>query len=280
MSRLTRAFQDFRIGTKLAVVSSLTVLLIAATATVQLIGAANISDSNDKASARMEVARDVMAAKAAIRGFQVGVRELRLARTPAELRNASDGIKSQHQLAHRYIDALGEKDVSPEIKETLKSIDTAVNEYIKRTQEISAKKLEIFSADKKAAAENMTSSELAAFIADLNEEIFRMVRLRLTSMASEIDTLIDKVDETVGQQAVEQRQAAALTSRAVNMIVVLLAVFAVILSLASAALAIATIARPMRKLTAGMLELADGNFDVVAPGLGRKDESRRHRSGG
>jgi methyl-accepting chemotaxis protein len=32
------------------------------------------------------------------------------------------------------------------------------------------------------------------------------------------------------------------------------------------------IVRPIRKLTAGMRELADGNFDVVLAGLGRKDE--------
>ncbi len=32
------------------------------------------------------------------------------------------------------------------------------------------------------------------------------------------------------------------------------------------------IARPMQALTGGMLELAGGNFDVVLPGLGRKDE--------
>ena len=36
--------------------------------------------------------------------------------------------------------------------------------------------------------------------------------------------------------------------------------------------AVLTIARPMRSLTAGMLELAGGNFNVVLSGLGRKDE--------
>ena len=30
--------------------------------------------------------------------------------------------------------------------------------------------------------------------------------------------------------------------------------------------------RPLRKLTAGMKELGEGNFDVVLPGVGRKDE--------
>jgi methyl-accepting chemotaxis protein len=46
----------------------------------------------------------------------------------------------------------------------------------------------------------------------------------------------------------------------------------VLLLIGATAFSILTIARPMRKLTAGMLELADGNFDVQLPGLGRRDE--------
>ncbi len=48
----------------------------------------------------------------------------------------------------------------PEVKEQLAQIDKLVGEYVKRTQEITTKKTEIFGADKKAAAENMTPSEL------------------------------------------------------------------------------------------------------------------------
>src|SRR5262249_30556860 len=46
----------------------------------------------------------------------------------------------------------------------------------------------------------------------------------------------------------------------------------VLLLFGAAIFAVFTIARPMRALTAGMLELAAGNFDVVLSGLGRKDE--------
>jgi methyl-accepting chemotaxis protein len=46
----------------------------------------------------------------------------------------------------------------------------------------------------------------------------------------------------------------------------------VLLACAAAAYAVVTIARPMRALTTGMLELAGGNFSVKLAGLGRKDE--------
>jgi methyl-accepting chemotaxis protein len=272
MSRLVNVFRNLKIGVKLAVTSVLSILLIAALAIVEMTGGSSISTANNAAAAQQEAARDVMAAKAAIRAVQVGVRELRLARSPAELRNASDNIKSAHQIGQRYIEALNDKNLSPEVKEQLAQIDKLVGEYVKRTQEITTKKTEIFGADKKAAAENMTPSEASAYVAELNEEIFRMVRLRMSAMANDIDTLIDKVDEATSQQAAEQRQQATETSQKVNLTVMGLASVAVILSILSALMAYFTIAKPMRALTNGMHELAGGNFDVVLPGLGRKDE--------
>jgi len=46
----------------------------------------------------------------------------------------------------------------------------------------------------------------------------------------------------------------------------------VVLATAAAVYALVTIARPIRALTAGMLELAEGNFSVELAGLGRRDE--------
>jgi methyl-accepting chemotaxis protein len=46
----------------------------------------------------------------------------------------------------------------------------------------------------------------------------------------------------------------------------------VVLAVAAAMYARFTIAKPIRALTAGMLELAQGNFSIVLAGLGRKDE--------
>jgi methyl-accepting chemotaxis protein len=51
-----------------------------------------------------------------------------------------------------------------------------------------------------------------------------------------------------------------------------LLVLGVLLVVGAVVFAVFSIARPMRALTAGMLELAGGNFNVALPGLGRKDE--------
>jgi methyl-accepting chemotaxis protein len=64
-------------------------------------------------------------------------------------------------------------------------------------------------------------------------------------------------------------RADAAWSLAVNIGLLLLGA---LLLIGAMAFAVITIARPMRALTAGMLELAGGNFNVVLAGLGRKDE--------
>jgi len=51
-----------------------------------------------------------------------------------------------------------------------------------------------------------------------------------------------------------------------------LLLLSIVLAAAAAVYALLTIARPIRALTAGMLELAGGNFSVELAGLGRKDE--------
>ena len=84
-------------------------------------------------------------------------------------------------------------------------------------------------------------------------------------------TILDVMEGA--NQASEARTAAfradAMRSLATN---VGLLVLGVMLLVGAIAFAVLTIARPMRALTAGMLELAGGNFKVALPGLGRKDE--------
>ena len=55
-------------------------------------------------------------------------------------------------------------------------------------------------------------------------------------------------------------------------IAVVLGALSVVIGVMLALLTSRSISKPLRALTASMLELAEGNFDVVLPGLGRKDE--------
>jgi methyl-accepting chemotaxis protein len=73
--------------------------------------------------------------------------------------------------------------------------------------------------------------------------------------------------------ASEARTAEFLSSSNRDLMISMgLLLLGVVLAVAAAIYALFTIARPIRALTAGMLELAEGNFGVELAGLGRKDE--------
>jgi methyl-accepting chemotaxis protein len=83
---------------------------------------------------------------------------------------------------------------------------------------------------------------------------------------------MDKVKETIDAafkkttSETDERISSAITTQE------MVASFAVLLGLAIAYLIARGIIRPLSGLTAGMKELAGGNFGVVLPGLDRKDE--------
>ena len=118
----------------------------------------------------------------------------------------------------------------------------------------------------------MTASETAAMVADLNEEVFRLVRLRLTPMASEIETLLEQVDESAMKFATEQRSYVASIEGFVKNFIVVFSIGAIFLGIGIVVLPLRTIASPLRASTAGMHQLAQGDFSVILPRLDRKDE--------
>jgi methyl-accepting chemotaxis protein len=86
--------------------------------------------------------------------------------------------------------------------------------------------------------------------------------------------LANILDVMEGANAASEGRTAEFLTRSERelMISVSLLLLGVALAAAGAVYALITIARPIRALTAGMRELADGNFAVVLAGLGRKDE--------
>jgi len=88
-----------------------------------------------------------------------------------------------------------------------------------------------------------------------------------------------KIEEIAEPLANAYRSAAeSVTAQAVDdlalggRVAMILGVVSMIIGMVMATLTSLSISRPIRALTAAMLELADGKFDILLPGLGRKDE--------
>src|SRR5262249_3583962 len=75
---MVRMILNLSIGTKLAIASAISVLLVAAMIAGQLMGNAAARAGAEAAAGQQTIARDAAEAKASIRGMQVGVRDIRL----------------------------------------------------------------------------------------------------------------------------------------------------------------------------------------------------------
>ena len=81
---------NVRIGTKLATMSGLAVLLVAGIIAAQMLGNASVRKANGKATERVIKTRDLEAIKASERGMQVAVREIQLAHSVVDLQKAEN----------------------------------------------------------------------------------------------------------------------------------------------------------------------------------------------
>ena len=87
-----------------------------------------------------------------------------------------------------------------------------------------------------------------------------------------VGTALDSLVESASAYGFNFRSGADSAVESLNTNLMILAVATVLAGLLLAFGSAYSLVRPLRKLTAGMKELGDGNFDVVLPGVGRKDE--------
>jgi hypothetical protein len=80
---MVQVIQDLRIGTKLAIASTLCILLVGLMIFSQISGNATVGRANQSAIVQQTIARDAIDAKASLRGMQTGVRDLRLGACPS-----------------------------------------------------------------------------------------------------------------------------------------------------------------------------------------------------
>jgi methyl-accepting chemotaxis protein len=269
---MIRLVQNLRIGTKLAITSVLSILLIAGMILAQMSGNAAVRKANESANAQQAIERSAIETKAAMRGMQVGVRDVRLAGTPADLQKASDHIATRLKSANEFVEEMLKLSRSAENRERMENLKGLASDYAKGAQKVAAIRTEVIGIDAKRPAGGEMPAEAVAKIAKLNEDAAHIAREVTLPIAVEIEALANKVVDFAKHKVDEENAAAVqeMSSTERNSLAIGLA--AGLLLIATCIFSIFTIARPMSALSVSMRELAEGNFGVVLPGLGRKDE--------
>ena len=269
---MVRTIQNLRIGTKLAVSAVLSILLIGGMIFAQITGSAAVSKANEAANNEQTIARDAIDTKASIRGMQTGVRDIRLANAPADLQKANDYLAARLKSVNGFSEEMLKLARSPENRELITKVANLAGNYAKAVQQIAAVRSELIGIGANRSAGSELPAEATARIGKLNEEGIRIAREVTLPMAAELESLINKVVDSAKHRVEEEVAKAAQEASSAERTALTIGVAAAVLLIATCVFSVFTIARPMSSLSRSMLELANGNFDVVLPGLGRKDE--------
>jgi methyl-accepting chemotaxis protein len=106
----------------------------------------------------------------------------------------------------------------------------------------------------------------------LAEEAARLVREGTLPIAGEMDQVTNEIADLAKHKGEEDIAVSVLEMATSEQTGMVIGAFAMIVLLGSWLMSFFTIARPIRALTVAMDKLAGGDFSVVLPGLGRKDE--------
>jgi methyl-accepting chemotaxis protein len=264
MSSITRFLLNLSIGAKLGIASGLGVLLVATMVITQVKSNAATRDLDVRMSGQQTIARDAVDAKASLRGMQIGVRDLRLASNAADIQKATDYIATRLKSVDHFVDEMLKLSKSAENRTRIEKLKTKASDYSKGAQQISAVRVEIVAA--------AGAADAAARIAKLNEEAARIAREVTLPIAAEIEPLANQIADFAKHGVEEQAAQAAKEMATAEWESMALGIGTILLLIGTSIFSFFTIARPMRALSVSMDELAGGNFAVVLPGLGRRDE--------
>jgi len=269
---VARIILNLRIGTKLAIASAVSVLLVAAMIAAQIMGNAAVRASSDAATAQQTIARDAANAEAAIRGMQIGVRDIRLARTAADLQKATDILAERQKSAIKFADQMLQLSKSAENRERIEKSKLKIGDYAARAQDIAAIRKEAVALTAAAPAGGQLSAEATAKLDQLNNEAVRIARDVTLPIAAELEELSVKIADFAEHRTEEEVAAMQQEMASAEQRSIMIGIAVALMLVGSWLFSVFTIARPTSALAARMRELAAGNFDVVLPGLGRKDE--------
>jgi methyl-accepting chemotaxis protein len=116
------------------------------------------------------------------------------------------------------------------------------------------------------------SSEVSEQIGKLANEVVRVRSEIVIPANTESEAIANRIVDHSKSRAEESRVLAEAEAASVERMSLFAGIAVALLLIGSCVFSVFTIARPMRALSVSMEELAGGNFGVVLPGLGRRDE--------
>ncbi|MGM4916091.1 methyl-accepting chemotaxis protein [Tardiphaga sp. 813_E8_N1_3] len=264
--------QNLRIGTKLAVASALGIILVGLMIYMQITGSAEVRQSYQTAGVYQAIAQNAAEAKASFRGMQIGVRDFLGATKVADVQKAADYFTARTVAGLRFSSQMLKLATAPDERERISKFLDMMTALGKGGDKIGVIRTDILNLQATRNEAGELSADASVRITALGAEIVKLRTDVLLPMSSELDKLADTIVNMAKEKTEQQTTGAANEAAATERNSLILGGVVALMLIGTCAFSVFTIGRPMSALSRSMEELAEGNFSVVLPGLGRKDE--------
>ncbi len=255
---------DVAIGTKIAVSSTLAVLLVGCIVASQIMGDRSVQAAKAAADRAQSIVADAIYAVSNTRGMQTATRDIRLAADANAVKSAVDNLEARRKSADSYAEqAFNLIRQSGRGGEDAAELRKAIEQYAAGANEVAQLRIQYL---------DLMARNQADQAAPLQARAGQIVRERTLPLAQQMEDISAKMIELAREQVRVQNATFTSTIERVELINEMLAGLVALVLIATAVFMFFTVIKPLRALTGGMRELAAGNFDVVLPGVGRKDE--------
>ena len=255
-------FSNIRIGTKLGLMSGIAVILVIGMIAASMHNNTLVRESNDAALQRQEISRGAAQVELAFIGIRLALRNVRLATTMAELNSAND-LQARQQKADKLLDDLLPRLQSQENRDRIQKVRAALNNYVATAlKESVPAKIESLKLDPKTDG---------AKILELYADTQRIQQQVLDPGADKGIQALGEMEKTAGGRAADAAAQANQQMAEAERLNLGIGAAIVLILIGSAIVGAATIARPLRKLTALLQRMARGE-EVMITGTERKDE--------
>jgi methyl-accepting chemotaxis protein len=264
--------QNLRIGTKLAIASGLGIILLGVMIYMQTMGSAGVRQSYQTAGVYQGIAQNAAEAKASFRGMQIGVRDFLGATKVADVQKAADYFTARTTAGLKFSAQMLKLATAPDERERIGKFLDMMTTLGKGGDKIGVIRTDILNLQATRNEAGELSADASARITTLGAEIVKLRTDVLLPMSAELDKLADTIVNLAKEKVEQQTTAAANEAAATERDSLILGGVVALMLIGTCVFSVFTIGRPMRALSRSMEELAEGNFGVVLPGLGRKDE--------
>ena len=255
---------DVAIGTKIAVSSTLAVLLVGCIVASQIMGDRSVQAAKAAADREQSIVADAIYAVSNTRGMQTATRDIRLAANSNDVKRAVDILDARRKTADSYAEqAFNLIRQSGRSGDRAAELRKAIEQYAAGANEVAQLRIQYL---------DLIAKNQADQAAPLQARAGQIVRERTLPLAQQMEDISAKMIEVAREQVRAENATFTSTIERVELINEMLAGLVALVLIATAIFMFVTVIKPLRALTGGMRELAAGNFDVVLPGVGRKDE--------